>query len=196
MNCQARTTLLAVSILLLAGCAFTPQEAQLTVATQVDKADIGKGREVYVHVVDERTTTEIGRRGNGVMDGAAITTTQDIAALFRDAVKAGITNKGFVVVPDASGSTRQLRVDIRTLEYEMSMGFWSGGVHTRAALKATVLHNGAAQYDNLYRDEAEDRVQFVPGAKANDERINMVIDGVITKLFADEQLLSVLARDP
>lgn len=196
MSKQTRTTFFAVSVLALAGCAFTPQQAVLTVATQVDKADFGKGRTVYVHVVDERTTTEIGRRGTGMMDGAVITTTQDVAALFRDAVKEGISNKGFVVVPEASGSTRQLRIDIRTLEYETSMGFWSGGVHTRAALKATVLHGGAAQYDNVYRDEAEDRVQVVPGAKANNERINMVINGVITKLFADQKLLGVLAGDP
>lgn len=196
MFLSRRLTLTAIALLPLAGCAFTPQQTQIAVTTEIPKSEIGQGHTIYLQVVDERTSTEIGRRGTGAMQGAAITTTQDVAAVFRDAVVNGLTAKSFAIAADAAGASRHLRVDIRLLEYETSMGFWTGGVHTRAALKATVTDGGAAQYDNLYREEAERRVVFVPGAGRNEVQINEVAGGVVEKMFADTALLEALARAP
>lgn len=187
---------LALALIATGGCAFTPQQTELKADLAIASSDVGHGRQVYVLVTDERPTTEIGRRGTGAMEGAAITTTQDVAAVFRDAVTRGVASKGFVPVGDAAGTLRRLRVDIRLLEYETSMGFWTGGVHTRSALKASVFDGDRVLYENLYRDEAEDRVIFVPDAASNDVQINKVVSGVIAKLFADEALLTALARSP
>jgi uncharacterized lipoprotein YajG len=194
MNAGLRLAPLVLTLVALGGCAFTPQQTQIKADIEVARSDIGQGRPVYVLVTDERPTTEIGRRGTGAMEGAAITTSQDVAAVFRDALQRGITSKGFVPVGDAAGSARELRVDVRLLEYDTSMGFWTGGVHTRSALKASVLEGNAVLYENLYRDEAEERVVFVPGAAENDVQINKVVNGVLAKLFADEALLVALAR--
>lgn len=178
------------------GCAFTPQQAELKAEVAVASTDVGHGSPVFLQVVDERPTAELGRRGTGAMEGAAITSSQDVATLFRNAVTTGLTQTGFKVVPDAASAARQLRVDIRLLEYDTSMGFWTGGVHTRAALKAAASGDGKVLYENLYREEVEERVVFVPGASENEQQINLAIRRVLEKLFGDQALLSALVSAP
>lgn len=189
-------TALAVVVLVLSGCAFTPQQAELKADVAVAATDVGKGSPVFLQVVDERPSAELGRRGTGAMEGAAITTSQDIATLFRNAIITGLTQSGFKVVSDAASALRQMRVDIRLLEYDTSMGFWTGGVHTRAALKAAATDGGKVLYENLYREEVEERVVFVPGASENEQQINLAIRRVLEKMFGDPALLSALVSTP
>ena len=76
------------------------------------------------------------------------------------------------------------------------MGFWTGGVHTRATLKAAATNDGKVLYDNLYHEEVEERVVFVPGASENEQQINLAIQRVLEKLFADRALLAALVSTP
>ncbi len=53
-------------LLLVTGCAFTPQAIDLQPKVNVVESSIGQGRVVYVNVVDERTKTTLGTRGPGM----------------------------------------------------------------------------------------------------------------------------------
>jgi uncharacterized lipoprotein len=132
---RARTLAILLSVALFAGCAFTPQTVVIEPMVEVTPSDIGGGHAVSVYVVDERDSTEIGRRGTGAMKGAAITTEQDVASVFRRSIVENLNKMGYAASESLAGDpvagATLLRVDIRAISYETSMGFWTGGVHAR-----------------------------------------------------------------
>lgn len=179
--------------LMFGACAYTPQDANLTPLLYVAEVNVGDGAEVSLRVVDERTQKTLGHRGSAFMKGAKITTDQDIAGLFNEQILQALKAKGFTPVAYSDGHHLQLRVDIRDLEYYTSTGFWTGGVHARAAIKVTAT-NTAKTYEKVYVSEDEKRVVFVPGAGANEEQLSATISGVLQKMIADQDLLSFLAN--
>ena len=183
--------LLAITLFALGACAFTPQRATLQPTLSIPQANIGQGKAVSVQVVDERPSQSLGRRGS--VRGAEITTDQNIAELIVDSVRHGMTQVGFTPVPYDAAQARALRIEVRQLEYSTSTGFWTGGVHTNAALKATATNQGVT-YENFYRAGSEQRVVAVPGASANEQLLNQALSSVLDKLFQDQALLSFLAK--
>lgn len=192
-----RNLILILAALVASGCAFTPQTVVIEPTVEVAAGNIGDGRRVNVYAVDERTTTEIGRRGTGMMRGAAITTEQDMATVFADEIVKGLTAMNFDAVKvnsqSAATSGALLRVDIRSVEYETSMGFWTGGVHVRGSMKATATRDDRS-YDQIYRVDEEKRVMVVPGADANAEQINATVSAVLQEMFNDPELFKFLAE--
>jgi uncharacterized lipoprotein len=173
-------------------CAFTPQTAVINPDVELTETDEGHGATVAVKVVDERPSDALGHRG-AAFKGAKITTDQNIEGLIREEIMRGLIKKGFKPISCDVNSKPNLKVEIRLLEYSTSMGFWTGGVHTKAALKAIADANGQT-YENIYRVENEKRVVFVPTASTNEEYLNKLVSDILTKLFQDEKLIATLAK--
>ncbi|MDH5617444.1 MAG: YajG family lipoprotein [Gammaproteobacteria bacterium] len=192
---RTRFLLLVAALGITSGCAFTPQVVQIQPELDIAKSNIGGGAVVAVYVVDERDNKELGRRGTGAMKGAAITTEQDMATVFSDAIVAGLKDKGFEASAASSaaapGHGALLRIDIRNIEYETSMGFWTGGVHVRGSMKGTASKSGES-YDNFYQIDDEKRVVVVPGADSNAQMINATVSAVIQEMFNDVELFEFL----
>ncbi|MFK8028731.1 MAG: YajG family lipoprotein [Gammaproteobacteria bacterium] len=184
--------LLGMAVMFFSGCAFTPQQAEITPQLELVQSDEGRGTTVYLRVIDERSNQIIGRRGTGAMKGAEITTTEELDVVFHNAIADGLRQKGFEVVTD-SGRSHTLKVEIRSFEYDVSMGFWTGGVHTNAALKA-IAKRGGQEYENVYRFDGEQRVMFVPGKDKNQQMINAMADGILAEMFRDNALIGFLAQ--
>ena len=190
-----KTGFLILALALAGGCAYTPQTVEIDPEIVVAETDIGHGVQVGVYVVDERTNKELGRRGTGMMQGAAITTDQDVAEVFATEIVEGLQKKGFdaaSVTSPAAGTATLLRVDIRSIEYETSVGFWTGGVHVRGSMKGTATKDGAS-YDKFYQVDDEKRVVVVPGADSNAQMINATVSAVIQEMFNDVDLFDFLA---
>jgi uncharacterized lipoprotein len=179
----------------LSGCAFTPQTAEIKPTVQVYASNIGQGKTVGVLVTDERDTQDLGNRGSALISKAAkISSDQNLAEVFRQAVFDGLKSKSFMP-KDLNGAVdRQLKVEIRSLNYSTSTGFWTGGVDTKAAIKAIATASGKS-YENIYRSNNEERVVVVPTAEHNSELLNKVVNDVLSKLFEDQALLSTLASN-
>jgi uncharacterized lipoprotein YajG len=159
----------------------------------VNASDIGQGRKVGVLVDDERDTQELGNRGSAAISkGAKISTDQNLPEVFKQAVFDGLKAKGFNPTDNANSPDRRLKVEIRSLNYSTSTGFWTGGVDTKAAIKAIVTNSGIS-YESMYRSENEERVVFVPTADHNTELLNKVVSEVLAKLFDDQSLLTALS---
>ncbi len=192
-----KTSATLLFVALATGCAFTPQTVVIEPTVEVPAGNIGEDRNLSVYVVDERTTTTLGRRGSGALRGAAITTEQDMAAVFQTLIVENLNAMGFNATAVAEGTTDPgsslLRVDIRSLEYETSTGFWTGGVHTRGSMKATATRD-ARNYDKLYRVDEEKRVMVVPGADSNAQMINATASAILQELFNDVALFKFLAE--
>lgn len=197
MEKTIKITLAPILILLLfcTGCAYTPMTVNLEPDTQTSTSELGNGRTVLLHVVDERPTQHIGHRGAGI-SGATISLEQDLTAVVQSAVSDMLQQKGFDVTHTSeSQHDSSLRVDIRGLTYSTSMGFWTGGVRVTAAIRAEAV-SSVEKYDNFYRYDSEDRVVVVPTAASNNEKINAGLNDVLRQMFGDQKLLEVLTAKP
>jgi uncharacterized lipoprotein YajG len=183
-----------VAITGLSACAFSPQKAEIKPDLQVYASNIGQGKAVGVLVTDERDSQDIGHRGSALINKAAtISSEQNLAEVFRQAVFDGLKAKGFAPTDSNKSTGPQLKIEIRALDYSTSTGFWTGGVDTKAAIKAIVTNSGTT-YENFYRSSNEERVVVVPTADHNTELINKVVNDVLSQLLADQALLGSLAK--
>jgi uncharacterized lipoprotein YajG len=187
-----RNLFLASLAAFCASCAVTPQETTIAPEIQVAQSDIGTGVSIALRVVDERADTSLGHRG-AAYKGAEIKTEQDVRAVIEESIAEGLVRKGFEVIAWSPEAARALRVDIRLLEYSTSMGFWTAGIHTKAALKVSAAREGS-EYENFYRAENEKRKVFVPFAGENEDLINAIAVDVLEQLFADRDLLEFLTH--
>lgn len=183
---------LLITVSLVGGCAFNSQTANLAPRTVVASSTEGRNVAVGVRVLDERPSKSLGRRGSGYGPAAEITAAQDLAVIVSDQVKDALRKKGFQPVAYSPSENVGLTVEIRLLEYSTSMGFWTGGVHMRGALKA-VAHRGSESYENLYRVEREDRVVVTPTASSNEVMINDALTELLSQLAGDSSLIRFLA---
>lgn len=192
---KTNLTVVFISIVMcfLFGCAFSPQKVILEPTLNIAETNIGNGAKISFDVVDERDDTLIGHRGTAYGKAAKISNDQDITQVFSEAITEGLKRNDFLPVEGSDNSTRQLNVYIRLIRYETSTGFWTGGVHTKATIKAIASNNGKT-YANLYRVENEKRTLFVPDSKENNKLINDIVSEVINELFNDQKLMSFLAE--
>lgn len=93
----------------------------------------------------------------------------------------------------SAAEARSLHIELRLLSYETSVGFWTGGVETRAAMKC-IASNGGEKYEKLYREEKERRVLVVPTADTNAAWINETLAGILKQIFDDAALLAMLEK--
>jgi uncharacterized lipoprotein len=181
-------------ILLVNGCAYTPQKVLIDPDCNISLSNIGKGKSVAVKVVDERPKETIGHRGAGYLTGAEITTDQDISSVIYDEVEGALERKGFKAVSFTEEEKRFLKIEVRLIDYSTSAGFWHGYLHTKSAMKV-FAKNGVDSYEKLYREENEENLWFVPGDEHNVELINIIVGDVIEQMFSDSQLLNLLTRE-
>ena len=178
----------------LGACAFVEQKAVLNPDLLVIENDIGNGKEIGVEVVDERPEDTLGYRGGANLSKAApITTDQDVEEVFDRKIREGLRRKGFQPILRTEETLQSLRVEIRSLEYYTSTGFWTGGVHTKTALKV-IAKNAGKKYEQFYRGGNEERVVIVPSAEENETLINTAISEVLLSLFNDKKLFQFLSN--
>lgn len=178
----------AASAALLSGCAVTSMEAKIAPQINFAQSDIGKGTRVAVNVLDERPTKDVGKRA---AMGAKIKMTEDLSAIIQTAVFEGLRRKGFEPVAGADAPSN-LKIEIRSLAYDMDTGWFTGGVNVDASMKAVAKGSGEP-YERFYRSGDNDRVVFIPGAKENNKKLNAMVDNVLQQMFDDQKLLEVLA---
>lgn len=184
---------LSVLVLLTSGCAFTPQAVVLKPDIQPTLAPVGEGRTVLVTVVDERPRSTLGTRGaRGV--GAELTVQGDLTKVVETAVADGLQRQGFVVTPDKPSDGRELRVEIRNLDYGVTVGFWAGSLRTECGLKAVCIIGSTRPYEQLYRGEHQESVQVVQTAEANEQYLNIALSKAINSMLQDPRLSQSLAQ--
>jgi uncharacterized lipoprotein YajG len=184
---------LLVAILCVAsGCAFNAQTMKMAPTMSLSSSDYGKGKEVLLSVIDERPKQAIGNRGSAYGAGAEITSTDDVADIIRETVRQALRTNGFHVVTGPGLTQNSMKVEIRSIDYSTSVGFFTGGVHTRAAFKG-ICKNGRGEYENVYRQESEERVVVVPTAETNEQWINQTVGRALDKIFSDQHMLACLS---
>lgn len=184
---------LAASLLLATtGCAFQQQAVRIEPKLEVAASSIGQGKTVRVSVVDERPKSTLGTRGaRGV--GAELTIQGDLTDIVRKSVEDGLKAQGFVpTTGDSEG--RELRVEIRNLDYGINVGFWAGTLKVDCALKGICKQGENRPYEKLHRGEFQESIQVVQGQDANNGYVSTAVSKAINALLADKDLLNCLAN--
>jgi len=183
-----------VLLMIMSGCAFAPQAVKINPEAKIASTTDGQGKSVFVTVIDERPRKTLGTRGvKGV--GAEITLDCDLPLIIRESLTNGLRQLGFTPTSDKPSEPRQLRAEIRNLDYEVLMGFWSGTVRTAFGLKATCILGTNRPYERLYLGEFRESVQVVQGQEANERYINAAVSSALNELFQDPLLSKCLAQD-
>jgi uncharacterized lipoprotein len=185
--------ILAGLVAFTASCAFTPQAVALKPEIQTTLDSVGQGRTVLLTVVDERPRTTLGTRSVKGM-GAELTVQGDLTNIVRTAVTEGLQRQGFVVTSDKAADGRELRVEIRNLDYGITSGFFAGSLRTECGLKAICIIGAKRPYEKLYRGEHQESVQVVQSAEANERYLNDALSQAINALLQDPRLSEALAK--
>jgi uncharacterized lipoprotein len=180
-------------LVLISGCAWTPQAVALKPDILLTGSSKGQGRNVFLNVVDERPRSTLGTRAVKGM-GAELTVQGDLKDIVRTSVASGLQDQGFVVTSTMPKDGRELRVEIRNLDYGVTMGFWAGSLRTECGLKAVCIIGSNRPYERLYRGEHQESVQVVQGAGANERYLNDALSQAINSLLQDPQLIQSLTQ--
>ena len=106
-------------------CAFTPQAVVITPRLEVESSRIGADQSLGLSVVDERPRQTLGTRGvRGI--GAELTIAGNLQEIVQEAISEGLSRRGFRSLYGQSTEGRDLRVEIRNLDYTVIEGFWAG----------------------------------------------------------------------
>lgn len=184
---------LVVALLIgLSGCAFAPQAVVITPEVSVQGSDVGGDRSVDVNVVDERPKTTLGTRGvRGV--GADLTISGDLTTTIQKAVSDGLLRHKFKPLAGQNPDGRELRVEIRALDYEVIQGFWAGTLRVGVGLKAICVRGTMRPYEQLHRGEFAESVQVVQGEAANNTYVSKAVSSAVNSLLRDDKLMNCLA---
>ena len=174
------------------GCAFTPQAVVISPKVDVQASDVGADRTVNLNVVDERPRKTLGTRGvRGV--GAELTIEGDLSATVQKALVEGLAKQRFKPVIDTNPESRELRVEIRNLDYTMLQGFFAGTLKVDIGLKAICVRGTQRPYEQLHRGEFATSVQVVQPDDANNSYISQAVSGAVNSLLQDRKLLTCLS---
>jgi uncharacterized lipoprotein YajG len=188
-----RAGLSILAFALASGCAFTPQAIDLQPKVFVAENAIGKGRVVFVNVVDERPRKTLGTRGPGM--GADLTLKGDLSSILRSTIIGGLTRQGFSPTRESVPGATELSVEIRDLEYEVRSGFWAGSLRTECNLKGICKRESAVPYKNRYNGKFESSIQVVQSEERNNQFVNTAVSKALDALLNDKKMMECLAGD-
>ncbi len=174
------------------GCAWVPQNARLKISPGATASEVGRGVKVAVKVHDRRPISVLGHRG---MDSqyAAITTTQNLTLLFRDALIEGLARKGFNAADFDGEPGRVLTVEIHKVEYSTDLDFWRGVAKAEALLTAWMSKDGV-RFEQNYQGRRKEKAVESPRASTNERLLNEAISEAVRGLLEDQSLLRFMAE--
>jgi len=141
----------AFAIFSVGGCAYIDQNLKVDSEINIPSSEIGAGKEVGLSVLDDRSEQMIGRRVDGYgFKAAKITSSQDLAEILRKCVSYGLKKNGFVPV-EKDGSPTSMRVELRALAYDTSMGLWTEGNIGESTIKVIAANPQGKTYEKTYR---------------------------------------------
>ena len=187
-----RTTLIA-AFLLLAGCAYSPQQITINPVVDTSGERYGDGRPVTVTVDDRRENKVLGSRGGLYKDTSIITISNDINAALVKAAQAILATQGFNVNPLPEQQPAQLTIVIEELSYDIPKQGLGNKIELKALLLAEVNYQGE-RYSGRYETKRQRQDVVAPSSVRNEKMINTLLSDTLARLFADAKLQAFLSN--
>lgn len=179
-------------LLSLIGCAFTAQTVRIRPALSVEENNVGQGKNIYIDIVDKRSSNIVGHRTAIKSMSARIMTSEDLGQELQKIFEDNFRKKGFIPISDESELT-QFILKINTIDHVISMGLIELGINTVVSMEVYAKNNDQKYHENYY-SELKTGQPVTPSAKFNEEFVNHAISENIMKIFNDQKLLKFLAQ--
>ena len=173
----------------ITGCALSPQVIQVTPKADVEPANIGQNRPVQVIAVDSRGQEAFGTRGGVYKETALVQPGNDVKAAIEDAVRQGLQTQGFNAFNPGENATR---LGLQQLDYVPE----EGSVVNEVTLTLTLLgeaSRGNVTHTGTYKSSVVHDLPLTPTADRNQEMVNAILSGAITRLLTDPKMQAFLA---
>lgn len=179
---------------LLSACAQSPQQLTVRPVLEITGDAWGNGQHVMVTAKDERPSRVIGTLGGVYGNSTTITIANDIEQAMVRATNGLLASKGFVVNSTDPGAVR-LNVIIDSLRYEDVTEDDKVGkaVRMTAALRAEAARGGET-FSGRYQTSSDYRGVTAPTMKANEKRLNELLEKTLLRMFDDQKLRDFLLQ--
>jgi uncharacterized lipoprotein YajG len=174
----------------LSACAFTDHDAVLRSSAIPGTSQIGQGTKLYFRFVDDRDDVVLGHRATGG-NGAKITAA-GLPNLVEDSLRYALVQKSFALTPVEQDADASVIYHLRSFKFDLSMGFWTGGENSAAALAVDARRKDRS-YDKVYRYNNEERTIVVPAGSQIDDQMNVGLTSILGQAYGDAALDRFLA---
>lgn len=178
-------------LVMLGGCAFSPQQVTINPRISMDGEQYGGGRSVSVTAEDERADKTLGSRGGVYKDTSVITIDNDMPQAIVNAVKAKLATQGFNV--NAQDSNADLAVVVEELRYAIPEQSVVKKVDLNCVIRVDI-RAGSEHFTGRFRTTAGQEMLFNPDMKRNQEMINKVLSDTLARAFSDAKLKAFLSN--
>ena len=184
---------LLIALSTITGCSYIPHDVEIKPSLSVKSENIGNGKTLSVLVQDDRNSKNIGYRTYIKSGKISVSEKQNLVEDIQLAIENGFRTLNFKIVEKDGNKTA--KIDIRLIEYESVLGFFTGGAHSRATFKLECITKSGKRFNNIYRIDYEHRFIFLPFKSTNRKWINEAVSDSIMALFTDDSLISFLKEN-
>ncbi len=154
---------------------------------------VGAGFEVGLSVADLRPDRKLGEVGDPNKEMVEVRLDKDPSPAIYLRVKEALMRQGFSVVPQVTGQTRTLHVEIRDLMLSSVKKPLNFDTELRATVSAHAV-NGGTRHDREATVRTRKESGIPPYEKDSNVLVNDAISQALNDLVADDQILGVLAQ--
>ena len=182
-----------IAAVLFSGCALAPHKpVAIKPELSVTESTIGQNQKIWINVSDERPRPTLGTRGiSGI--GSEISIEGQLSLALRNSLTDGLRRLGFSPIDNRISDARELRVEVRNLDYTVMAGFWTGTLRTECILKGFCVVGETRPYENIYHGEYQETIVFYKSEEDNERYINSAVSQAVNALLADPQMIRWLA---
>ena len=190
-----RAVLLLILSAAFTGCALSPQSIDVQPAADVETTNLGQNRAVQVYAIDSRDQAAFGTRGGVYKETSLVQPANDVKTAIADAVRQGLQKQGYNAFNPGPDATR-LEVRLERLDYVPEEGSVVNSVDLSLTLMG-VASRSEVSYTGTYKSGVTHELPLTPSANRNQEMINEILSGAITRMLEDPKMQHFLqGNDP
>ena len=175
------------------GCAVKPQYLRIDPVVKVAQAQIGADKSVGLRVSDPRPDKKLGEVGDPDQKMVDVRVDEDPSPAIYKQIEQALIRLGFSVQPYSETMDRTLDIKIYGLELKSVKKPLTFDTEVRVTVAAHAV-NSTEYYDRQFSVRTRKAGAAPPNQKDSTQLVNTAVSQALEDLFADEQLLAMLAR--
>ncbi len=185
-------TLLATLLLILGGCAQSPQQINLTPQIKIN-SQVSNQPSVHLSVVDKRPSQSLGTRGGTYRNSNHITLARDLQSMLKPIASAALTEIG-IVIDKPSPMPTDLQLWVEKLQYDVNDAQTLPIEITLQVQIAAVANKGGQEQISRYESSKVHKFLTAPDTEKNEEIINAIVSTTLSRLFNDPRLIALIQK--
>jgi len=190
----SRWLCMAGLVVLLAACAHSPQQLNVTPSVTTPLNQVARQQPVVVTVQDSRSSPVLGTRGGLYPDTSNLTINPQAIQYLRQQVEQALAKLGFQVVPQDTPNANSLVVSLAELTYvSPKEGVYVTQADIGAAFQAEVRSMNQ-RYNGRYSASAQHRFGYAPNQETNTRLVTEVMSDALSRIFRDPEIIRILQQ--